>query len=577
VLHEARRGTQRVVACSARAVALGVTVGMPLAEATALRGEGRGARDDGGLADHKGLQIENCKLKIGNSTHPSPLTTHHSPLTTHHPPLTTHHSSPAPRPFPYDPLADRRALEALAAWSARFSPVVGLEDSAAPGSLLLDITGLAHLFGGETSLAARIVHDFARRGLTVRVAVAETLGAAWAVTHFHSSFIIHSAFCILHSSFIILPPGETLPALRPLPVAALRLPEETIGLLRGLGIHWIGQLEALPRRELSSRFGPQLLRRWDQATGRLAEPVPARSQPPKLEAHWSPEHPTARRETIEAALEQLIGQVAETLARLGRGALRLECRLDCSSGGPVRAGLVRAGPVRVSVGLFRPTASAGHLFSLARVQLERLRLPGPLLGLHVAVAATAPLSEEQQELFFHGDGLSRRHPHYLAELVERLSSRLGRRSVLGVRLLSDAQPELAWRYDPLVDDSRRGTPRKQAPAELPPRPLRLLRRPIALVVTSILPGGLSRFSRSENGTVPFSDEEVVPLRLLNFHYCGRSHRIAQDWGPERIETGWWRDRVVGRDYYQVETTTGDRYWLFRRLRDGRWFLHGTFE
>ena len=493
VLHETRRGTERV-------------------------------------ADDEELQIENCKLKIANSTL--------------HSPLSTLHSSPAPRLFPHDPLADREALEALAEWSARFGPIVGLEDSAAPESLLLDVTGLAHLFGGEAALAERIVHDLALRGLTVRVAVADTLGAAWATAHFHSAFINHQ------SSIINLPPGGTLPALRPLPVAALRIPEETVELLRQLGIDRIGQLEALPRRELSSRFGPQLLARWDQAIGRLAEPVPVHVQPPKLEAHWSPEHPTARREAIEAALEQLIGQVARQLARLGRGAVRLECRLDCSSGSSGRSA-----QVRVSVGLFRPTASAGHLSSLARMQFERLRLPGPLSAMQVTAATTAPLLEDQQELFFHGDGSSRRHAHYLADLIDRLSSRLGRRSVLRARLVSDAQPELAWRYEAIVEGSRRRAPRRQTPTELPPRPLRLLRRPVALAVTSVLPDG-------------------PPAR---FQFSGRSHRIANSWGPERIETGWWRNRTVGRDYYQIETTTGGRYWLFRRLRDGRWFLHGTFE
>jgi protein ImuB len=507
-------------------MALGVAVGMPLAEAVALRGKGRGVRGEGGLADDKELQIDNCKLTIANSTHPSPP----HPVTL--------------SAFPYDPLADQEALEALAEWSARFSPIVGLEHSTAAESLLLDVTGLAHLFGGEASLAERIVDDFTRRGLAARVAVADTLGAAKATAYFHSSIINHQ------SSIVLLPPGETLAALRPLPVAALRIPEETVGLLRQLGIDRIGQLEALPRGELSSRFGPQLLLRWDQAIGRLDEPIPARSRPPKLEAQWSPEHPLTRREGVEAALEQLIAQVAGMLARLGHGAVRLECRLDCSSGASRPAE-----PVQVSVGLFRPTASAEHLFSLARMQLEQLRLPGPLSGMHVAVAATAPLLDQQQELFFSGDGLPRRHARYLAELVERLSSRLGRRSVLQVRLVSDAQPELAWRYDPLVDGSRRRGSRRQTPTELPPRPLRLLRRPVALAATSILPGG-------------------PPVR---FHFGGRSHRIAQHWGPERIETGWWRNRTVGRDYYQIETTTGGRYWLFRRLRDGRWFLHGTFE
>jgi protein ImuB len=643
VLHETRRGIQRVVACSARAMAFGVTVGMPLAEATALAGQGerekgegrREKREEGGakrqspslMVDANGLSqnvLPSPSLRGEGSgvrgfgigfRPPAAFPLPSSPLGLRPSPL-----APCPRalvpgpwplaPRPSDPLADREALGALAEWCGWFSPIVGLEDSPAAESLLLDITGLAHLFRGEASLAEKIIHDFACRGLVVRVAVADTIGAAWAAAHYQrrkaeggrrkdllasrrseenvDPEILNPAPRILNpsplplppSAFVILPPGEVLPALRPLPVAALRLPEETVELLRQLGIRRIEQLEALPREGLSSRFGSQLLRRWDQATGRLAEPVPALRQSPKLEAQWSSEHPTARRETIEAALEQLIGQVAEMLARLGRGAIRLECRLDCSS-----AGATRAGPVRVGVGLFRPTAAAGHLFSLARLQLERLRLPGPLSGIHVAATATAPLLDQQEELFFCGDGVPRRHPRYLAELVERLSSRLGRRSVLRVRLLADAQPELAFRYEPLVDGSRRrapqgatgvlsrgatgvspvpgarhgqdarGTRPRQAPSELPPRPLRLLLRPVALEVTSILPGG-------------------PPVR---FRSGGRDHRIAQHWGPERIETGWWRNRVVGRDYYQVETITGGRLWLFRRLRDGKWFLHGMFE
>jgi len=646
VLHETQRGTERVVACSARAVALGVTVGMSLAEATALAGQGEREKGEGGRRKAEGgrrkaacglaaiqgsgfrVQDSCINVFLGPTTtlrilppsafrlppfppRPSPLAPHPSPLA----------------PQPSDPLADRRALEALAEWSAQFSPIVGLENSTAPESLLLDVTGLVHLFGGEASLAEKILGDFTRRGLTIRIAVADTIGAAWALAHSQSSIINHQ------SSIIILPPGGTLAALWSLPLAALRLPTETVELLRQLGVDRIGQLEALPRDELSSRFGPELLRRWDQAIGRLAEPVPMHGQPPQFEADCSLEHPTTRRETIEAVLEKLIGQLAQMLLDLGRGAMRLECRLDCISAGPARAE-----PVQLSVGLFRPTAAAGHLCSLVQMQLERLRLPGPLSGMHVAVAATAPLLEEQQELFSLGDGLSRRHDRYLAELVERLSSRLGRGSVLRVRLVADAQPELAWRYDPLVEDSRRraarrpratavsavlnepstekarlaqpwhslggrgraerapgspvaGGPLRGTPATLPPRPLRLLRRPVALRVTSLIPGGLSQFShsengtvpfpddgiRSENGTVPFPDDEVVPLRLLSFQFGGRDHRIAQHWGPERIETGWWRNRTVGRDYYHVETTTGHRYWLFRRLRDGRWFLHGMFE
>jgi protein ImuB len=158
------------------------------------------------------------------------------------------------------------------------------------------------------------------------------------------------------------------------------------------------------------------------------------------------------------------------------------------------------------------------------------------------------------------DSVARHDPRHLAGLVDRLSSRLGRKAVVRPRLLPDAQPELAYRYDPLIGGSpgaslRRNRSREMTAADLPPRPLRLLCRPVPLTAVWGIPDG-------------------PPLR---FHWGGQEHRIAQSWGPERIETGWWRGRPVGRDYYRIQTTTGRRYWLFRRLRDGQWFLQGLFE
>jgi len=462
------------------------------------------------------LQIDDCKLQIANCETQA------------------------------DPAADLEALRALAAWCQRFGPIVGIEQGGAPECLLLDVTGLAHLFDGEDALAAAVVRQFARRRLAVHVAVADTIGAAWAVTH-HAAcgFAREGKLKISPSSAFVLPPGQTLPALRPLPIEALRLPEKTVDLLHQLGVCRIDQLEALPREGLSSRFGPELLRRWDQALGRLAEPVPSCPPPPQWRADWSPEQPTGHRKTIEAALKQLIVQVAGQLAASGRGAVRLECRLQCQ----------REGVVPIAVGLFEPTASAEHLFGLVCVQLERLRLRAPVAAICVEASATAPLELRQQELFDDGDVSRRGHPRQVASLVDRLSSRLGRQAVVQVRLLPDAQPELAWDGEPLVGTRRRRR-RKQPPAELPPRPLRLFPRPVPLEATAVVPQG-------------------VPLR---FALHGRQHQVARSWGPERIETGWWRRRpTVARDYYHVATTTGRRYWLFRRLDDGRWFMHGVFE
>jgi protein ImuB len=519
VLEETRRGSRRVAACSAQAKALGIAAGMPLAEAVSLAGS--------------------ASLCVKA----------------------------------YDPAADREALEAWANRCEHFSPVVGLDDSPAPDSLLLDLTGVAHLFGGEAAVAGRIAGHFAGHGLAVRVAVADTIGAAWAVCHFgksekrlkienckltienwetaesHQSSICNLQFSILNlqSSLFRIPPGQTPAALRPLPVEALRLPGQAVELLHLLGIYQVGQLEVLPRADLTSRFGPQLLERWDQATGRLGEPIRAQPAPPELCAKHSLEHPTARRETIELLLEPLVAEVARALVRCGRGAVRLDCRLDCPPGQPVD----------LSVGLFRPIAAPRYLFELLRVRLDRVWLAGPVAEISVRAAVTAPFERRQEELFADG---SPRRLRQLAGLVDRLASRLGRNSVLRARLVSDAQPERACHYEPLVAGSatnrpRRSTLHRGAPSELPPRPLRLLARPVPLAAVSIMPDG-------------------PPLQ---FRYHGCEHRIAHTWGPERIETGWWRGRAVRRDYYRIQTTTGRRYWLFRQLDDGGWFLHGAFE
>jgi len=489
VLVETCRAGCRVAACSARARALGVAVGMPAAEVAALAGSAS-------------LGIE-----------------------------------------PHDPAADREGLEKLAVWCGRFSPLVGVERAAAPDSLLLDVTGLAHLFGGEALLADRIVRRFAERRLRAGVAVADTLGAAWAIAHFGRE----APFAGGQARPAVVPPGATPGALAPLPIEALRLARGAIDLLHLLGIDRIGQLAALPRKDLTCRFGPELLECLDQAMGRRDEPVPVHHALPECRAEQSFEHPTARRQTVEYAIEQLMGRLARQLVRSGRGAVRIECRLECDSQN-----------VDLAVGLFQPTAAARHLFELVRMRLERVRLPGPVWGVRVRAGDTAPFEGVQQELF--AGGRSPKRPRQLAGLVDRLSSRLGRKAVLRARLVSDAQPELACRFEPLVGAAgtgrgRRGSKPRASRPDLPPRPLRLLGRPLALAAASIVPDG-------------------PPLR---FCLGGREERIAHTWGPERIETGWWRGPSVGRDYYRVETAAGRRYWLFRDLGDGRWFLHGTFE
>jgi protein ImuB len=368
--------------------------------------------------------------------------------------------------------------------------------------------------------------------------------------------------------------------------------------------------------------------------GQAPETIMACHVPPDYAADFMFEAPLSNREAIEHALAQLLSQVVEPLARRREGALRLACRLKYEQGGEEEGkpeshtNRALAEPVAhafaFSLGLFRPSASADYLRDLLRLRLESVRLAGPVTSIHVEVTAIGPLELTQQALF--EEDQNQEQPRRLAELVDRLSNRLGRNAVVQVALLPEAQPEYTCVDVPLeggaasvgnghrtssVGNALRGIPeardlamstrpterhrgrslqnfgtKKQtkkkpkknlahvsrygllsfAPDE---RPLCLLPQPARIEVIAIAPDG-------------------VPAR---FRGLGRSYSIAYAWGPERIETGWWRTAeangangskrresfLVRRDYYRVETTSGARFWIFRQLGDRAWFLHGTFE
>ena len=482
-------------------------------------------------------------------------------------------------------------LQSLAARCKQFTPLVGIDPDVFPQSVLLDITNVTHLFGGEAALVRRILDELHDSSRQLRAAVAATPGAAWALARYGEKReegekgrgTREAGRGERENTFVS--PSPFLPlSLSSAPLEALRLPEPTVALLHSLGVWRIEQLQALPRRELSSRFGPELLDCLDRVTGKLPEPLPTWEPPRQFEVHWSAEFPTARREMIESALERLARRLAAMLTRAGRGALRLECLLKCAAGEPRQVGhhVGHHVPmvVVVVVGLFRPSAWANHLVGLLQVRLESLQLPGPVDSIRLAAASTAPLELRQKELFSEGRGhhvpmvVVNEEPHHLAGLIDRLSNRLGHACVMRVRLIPDAQPELACHYTPLVQATAgmetkhpKGRSGKRHPegtrSPFPPRPLRLLLQPV------LLPGGGHHVGHH------------VPMVGGLFSFAGRQERIVRRVGPERIETGWWRGRTVARDYYRIETASGRCYWVFRSLRDaqsgGRWFLHGVFD
>jgi protein ImuB len=422
----------------------------------------------------------------------------------------------------HDPHADQAALSQLAAWCEQFSPVVGIEP---PDNLCLNVTGLAPLFGSEDALVQQVVRAFQRRSYIVRIAVADTLGAAWAIARFG------------HESPVVVQPGRTNHALSELPIAALRV-SDTTGLLTELGIQTIGQLLAFPRAPFATRFNLELLLRLDQATGMAPEPIVSHRPPPEITVETQLEFATGNRQAVEIILRQLIERVAKALCERQQGIIELECAMSCEE----------AEPTSYVVGLFRASAHATHLFELTRIQLERIALPGPVTAVRLSVLHSVPLQTWQQELFEPSHQEGRRQ---VSLLVDRLSSRLGREAVVRAVPQADAQPELAFWYEPLAGVARRTT--KQRGKSLP-RPLRLESEPVPLEMLAVAPKG--------------------PPSQFQFHGC---HRVAHAWGPERIQTGWWRGGHVQRDYYRIETTEGKRFWLFRRLSDKKWFLHGVFD
>lgn len=536
VLYEqdARSG-QRVKACSAAAWEQAVRPGMPLAEARTLL--------ESGTARSQPAQV---------------------------PPLFAS----------YDARRDREALVALAEWCEQFSPLVGLAQGDEPEGLLMDISGLAHLFGGEAALAQTVLEACWRHGLTVRVAIADTLGAAWGFARWSEvladgrplggekpgtntapdSESQAAVPCQPGARSPCSPPrGQTLlPAVIPpgdeaararLPVDALQLPPRTTAQLYRLGVQRIGQLQRLPRASLGARFGKRLLEHFDKLTGAIAEPLVAHHAREPLSVCRSFEQPTTHPGAIEHVLGQLLEQLSRRLREQGQGVLRLICQLVCQN----------RRPLQIDVSLFRPTSAPQHLLALAKLQLAQRTLADAVEEIRIRVLATAACQQRQGELF--GDA-PREQPAQLARLIEQLSNRLGRERVVRGELQADSQVELAYGYRPLAGESAR----PQAPAPFSPpllgplsgpllRPLCLLDPPQPIDVIGVALDG--------------------PPAI--FHYQRQRHRVARCFGPERIETGWWRGESSRRDYYRVETDSGDRWWLFRCLQDRRWFLQGVFE
>jgi len=466
----------------------------------------------------------------------------------------------------HDPGGDAAALEALADWCGRYTPwaaASGLETGGAAG-LLLDVSGCAHLFGGEAAMLEDLTGRLARVGYTVRAGLADTTGAAWAAARFGEP---------RKAVTIIVPSGEHANALAPLPIAALRLPLDTLDSLERLGLRRIADLAALPRAGLARRFGELPARRLDQALGEINEPISPRAPAPVWRLRTAFPEALGREEDIAAAVRNLTEALCNRLARAERGARRLELCLY-RVGGRVDT---------VEAGTSRPMRDPDHLMRLLKEQLDRLPepptgAPDPLSAAAEAMVETltlAAITSEPLQMTQTGlEGGRDRDPAALERLVDRLSGRLGPDNVRRFAARQSHLPERVQASTPALtgtDPVKTGGHDTWQPPL--PRPPRLLTRPEPV-----------------EAVAPVPDDPPVMFR-----WRGELHRVTRAEGPERIAPEWWRTPEANsgstvldsntRDYYRVEDDEGRRFWLYRdglydRHRNAdappKWYLHGFF-
>lgn len=453
---------------------------------------------------------------------------------------------------PHDPRLDAQGLRALGRWLMRLSPIVQaggvpLDDAEPPpdrDAIYLDISGSERLLGRPCRIVAEAARLLRALGLQASLAIAPTPGAAWALA------------CVQPSGRgVAVDRDRLLDALAPLPPSALRLDRSTVAALDHLGIAALADLLRLPRDELPRRFGPNLLRRLDQALGRVAEPLVRLTFEPPIQAALGWDGPVQDPQALDAVLRALVERVVAQLQRRGRGARRLDLTLRP----------LDEAPLRRSIRLTRPSRRAGNLLGLVRCAFEamqamqasiredRLRLDANtdhgFVGAALEVAVHQPLGDAQACFA----GAAQDAPGELSDLVERLAARLGRDAVRQARLVESHMPERAWRWvEPTLD------PGDLAPAPGPTPPLRLLPRPVELAVMAS-PAG--------------EDGRCAPLSLS---IDAVSRRVVHAVGPRRLGGIWWEGRPRTRDYYEIEEETGRRLWIFRVVETGRWFWHGEF-
>ncbi len=446
----------------------------------------------------------------------------------------------------------------FADWHSYASPMVSVLADAAPyGDLVLDITGVSHLFGGEQAMLETVTSRLRGLGFSVIGAIAPTIGAAWAMVHCNQERILD---------------GAINEAVSELPVPALRLSEEQIDALLQLGLKRIGQLYGRDRKALQARFGESLLLRLDQVLG------------------FHEERMTPRLSLVERFVERRfadpIGLMDDVLMCAHDLAVTLAIRLEAEGLGAKTFHLflyrVDHKVMTFSVNAGRATRDADHIGRLFAHRAERLEGDYDAgFGIDMIRLAASSVSELEavQTGAFEADSGAQT----LERLYDRMTSRLGPLAVVRPKFVNTHIPEQAVRLEPVI--ARTADDPQARPDPNLPRPLRLLPMPEPIRVIAQVPDG--------------PPASMVWRRV--------SYRFAKASGPERIAAEWWIGKALPiltqateafaiqegkpeayfdegravRDYYVAEDESGRRFWVFREGLYAAdllpaWFLHGLF-
>lgn len=419
----------------------------------------------------------------------------------------------------HTPERDGMRLRALAVWARRFSPLV--QPDGVDG-LWLDITGCAHLFGGEADMCEAVEAGLAKLGIRCRLGIADTHGCAWAAARFGDDPIV--------------PSSAQRNAMGPLPIAALGVNEATVAALAELAIDRVEHLLQVPRNVLPSRFGHELLLVLDRALGHAIEPLnPVRPVAPCRSERVFDGY-TTNVEAIGLAVRELLGEVCAELQGRGRGARRLVVEL----------GRYELATLPITITTSVPTNDAKHLWVLVRPKLERAHLGFGVERVAITATRDALMVQRQGEQWGEGEDTSEAGA---AELIDVLVGRLGPSSVRGAVLSESHLPERAFEWVAPMAKRRRVDIRP--PGE---RPTTLLDPPVPTTALALTPDG--------------------PVHRI--HWRGEDHTVIACAGPERIGSEWWRGNGSTRDYFRVRCEDGCCLWVARARETGRWYVHGVW-